>query len=194
MKNEVISYKPLTSDNWEDFYNLFKKYHGVRGGCWCAYYICRPKDFTSTNGDGHLKVHKDIIDKEKTTGLILYVNNVPVGYCQVAKSDVLTKFNYSREYEKLSDDISKSTKWRQTCIFIDKGYRKRHLSSKLFDFAIEYISKNGGGWLEVFPFSYDGCNLDKFDFNGSVNFYLKRGFEKVTKLGKAELLMRKYIH
>jgi len=185
-------YEKLTLANWEDFYTLFQKHKGVRGGCWCAYYLVRPKDFVFAEKDRHRELHYQHVKQFGSTGIIMYLDDLPVGYCQVAKYDVIERFDYSKGYNALPEAIRQERDWRISCLFVDKDQRKRGLASKLFQFALEHIAGNGGGWVEVFPFEYPGMP-DKFQFNGSVAFYRKNGFEMSGKIGKSEVLMRKYI-
>lgn len=185
--------KRLTIETWDDFYHLFKRHNGVRGGCWCAYYLGRPKDFVFSEKEKHIEIHREHVEKYGSTGILVYYGEIAIGYCQVAKYDVIERFDYLRGYQNLGDEVKDKRAWRISCIFVDKQYRKVVVASKVFEFAIEYIKNNGGGWLEVFPFESEKINPNRFDFNGSVKFYEKHGFDKVAKLGTVDILMRKFI-
>lgn len=185
--------KKLTIETWDDFYHLFEKHNGVRGGCWCAYYLGRPKDFVFSEKEKHIDIHREYVERYGSTGILVYHGENAIGYCQVAKHYVIERFNFSRGYKNLGDIVKDKQEWRISCIFVDKEFRKMGIASQVFEFAIEHIKNNGGGWLEVFPFEGDKINSDKFNFNGSVNFFKKHGFEKVAKLGSIDVLMRKFI-
>lgn len=186
------TYRQLTIGNWDDFYKLFNKHKGVRGGCWCSYYLERPKAFVFGHKEEHMECHKEHVKNFKSTGILMYEGELPVGYCQVARADVIERFDYSRAYAALDDSLKHVNPWRISCIFIDKDYRKSRLASKLFDFAIDYISLNGGGLLEVYPFNHHG-GKSRFEFNGSVDFYLKRGFIQASEFGSSLYMMTKEI-
>lgn len=199
MKNQhkkimKLSYKKLTVECWSDFVKLFGKYSGVRGGCWCAYYLGRPKDFVFSEKDLHRDIHHEHVKKFGSTGILVYDEETPIGYCQVAKYDVIERFNYSKQYQELTNSSEYERCWRISCFFVDKEYRKQKLSTFMFDSAIDYIAHHGGGMLEVFPFKENLHPTNKFNFNGSVQFYLKRGFQEYGTIGTASLVMIKYIN
>lgn len=188
----MIYSKRLNLSNWYDFEALFEKHNGVRGGCWCAYYLGRPKDFRYEEKDKHKQTHFEHIQAFGSTGILLYDDETSIGYAQVAPYQVIERFDVSKDYVKLPQSYLDQRQWRISCMFIDKDYRKQHLATQLFLEACETIAYEGGGWVEVFPFLHEG-GKDKFDFNGSVSFYASHGFEEVSRLGKSILLMRKFI-
>ncbi len=187
------TYRKLTLENWDDFQQLFQKHKGVRGGCWCAYYLGRPKDFVFSEKERHREIHHEHVRTFGSTGIIMYEADLPIGYCQVAKFPIIERFDYAKGYERLPDEVKTQKDWRISCIFVDKDRRKRGLASKLFDFALEHIADSGGGMLEVFPFDHQSPPANSFTFNGSVAFYTKRGFERIAPIGTSSILMRKFI-
>lgn len=189
----MLNYKKLTLETWDDFFTLFQKHKGVRGGCWCAFYLGLSKDFDYHEKDRHREIHKEHLQEFGSTGIVVYDDTLPVGYCQVASYHVIERFDYSKAYQEINELTDGKQNWRISCIFVDKDHRKIGLASKVFLFAIDHIRSSGGGWLEVFPFEYEETETNQFTFNGSVPFYLKHGFERVAKLGAREVLMRKYI-
>lgn len=188
----MIRSKQLDLHSWHDFEALFEKHKGVRGGCWCAYYLGRPKDFRYEEKEKHKQTHFEHVQEFGSTGILLYDDETPIGYAQVAPYHVIERYDTTKDYIKLPQDYKDQRQWRISCMFIDKDYRKQHYASTLFLEACDYIAQTGGGWVEVFPFIQEG-DKQRFDFNGSVAFYTKHGFEEVSQLGKSILLMRKYI-
>jgi GNAT superfamily N-acetyltransferase len=148
--------------------------------------------FSPRRKENHKQTHFEHVQEFGSTTISLYDDEIPIGYAQVAPYHVIERYDTTKDYIKLTQDYKNQRQWRIACMFIDKDYRKQHYASTLFLEACDYIAQTGGGWVEVFPFIQEG-DKQRFDFNGSVAFYTKHGFEEVSQLGKSTLLMRKYI-
>lgn len=185
------TYQEINSNNWIDFETMFLKHKGVRGGCWCSYYLGYASEIQKLDRDGRKNFHKDIVMSGLPTGIIIYEDLIPIGWAQVSNPQVIKRFNHNKIYS--TTEFNHQPRWRISCIFVDKDHRKQGLSKIVMSFAFEYIKSKGGGVLEVFPFNYEGVDLDKFQFNGSVSFYEELGFEKVMMVSSSELLMIKEI-
>ncbi len=183
----------LTKDNWHDFENLFEKHHGVRGGCWCSFYITYAGEYNKLDRCGRKATHLNLIKNDLHTGLLVYENEIPVAWCQFGKPDILKRYNRNRIYEKLQLEKQQKPSWRISCIFVDKDYRNLGYASIAIKEAISYIKMHGGGLIEVFPFEFEDESMNKFQHNGSVSFYEALGFRKIQKVSKYEVLMRRFI-
>ncbi len=187
-----LTHQALTEENWKDFRQLFGKHKGVRGGCWCSFYLAYASEYAKLDRDDRYAHHKVAVEKHGPTGILLYDGDLPVGWAQVAKGDVLKRLNRNREYKKLNRP-SPETIWRISCVFVDKDHRKKGIAKQAVLQAIEYARKQGGGLMEVAPFDFEGGDPKRFHHNGSVAFYEELGFKKVTRLGKNEVLMEKQL-
>ncbi len=183
--------KPLTKDNWDDFEKLFQKHKGVRGGCWCTFHQLPSSDYIKMSRQDRKYYHRKRVEEHIATGLILYEDQNPIGWCQFGRGDIFEQLNRNRAYKKLDKEKQMTPDWRITCIFVDKDYRRVGLSSVILSKTLEMIRDLGGGLVEAFPFDMEGS--DKPNYNGSVPMFEREGFEKVARLGKNIQLMRNNI-
>lgn len=194
MESQYLNYKPLCRDTWQDFEELFIKYHGVRGGCWCAAYLTFSSEFQKMSKDDRYDYHKKLCMDGLAQGIIVYNADQPIGWCQFGSADVVRRFNRGRDYSKLQISIDDKPDYRISCVFVDKKYRKLGISKYALKAALNEISINGGGVVEVFPFDPEHIGTARMRFNGSVKFFTEMEFKKVAKLGTTTYLMRRYIN
>lgn len=181
----------LTGDTWEDFESLFLKHKGVRGGCWCTFHQCPSGQFNKMSPEERKNFHKDRVLDKISTGLIYYIKDIPVAWCQFGPADAFEQINRNRAYKKLGIESDMKPDWRICCIFVDKDFRGRGLSQKVLAETILKIQGLGGGIIEAFPLDIKG--IAKPSYTGSVNMYSQEGFRKVARLGKNIVLMRKTV-
>ncbi len=193
MLKRELTYKPLAQETWDDFYKLFAKHKGVRGGCWCTFYLCYSNEYNKMTKDQRREYHKMLVDNGLADGIIVYENNVPVGWCQLGRPEVVKRFDRGRIYSKLNFSENEKADWRISCVFSDKHHRKQGIGKFALTSAIEYIKQKGGGIVEAFPFDFDDKTKAKFQHNGSVEIFKSLGFKKVARIGKNEVLMRLHI-
>lgn len=181
----------LTKERWSDFEKLFEKHKGVRGGCWCSFYLASSSEYASLDREGRKQFHIDKLDQHPSTGGLLYVDDVPVAWCQFGPHDLLTRFLRNRhigEIETESENV-----WRISCIFVDKEFRKHGYGREVVEKSIESMINVGATTIEAFPFDFKDRD-GGFQHNGSVDFYLGLGFEQIGRIGKNEVLMRFKVH
>lgn len=183
--------KQLTGETWKDFEKLFEKHKGVRGGCWCTYHMLPSSDFSKMSRQERKDYHMEMVRKKVATGLLLYDEKIPVGWCQFGCEKVFEQINRNRAYKKFREENNINVKWRITCIFVDKEYRRKGISAVILNETIKMIEKLGGGITEAFPFDFD--NSVKPNYNGTVRMFEREGFKKAGRIGKNIQLMHKNI-
>ncbi len=185
-----LSFVPLTLQTWPLFEALFEKHHGVRGGCWCSYYLLSSSGFSNTDRDGHKAAHYDVLSRFHQTGLLMVKAGIAIGYAQYGTWELFERYKRNRVLKDQA--LPDQPLWRISCLFVDKHQRHQHLVRPLVKAVLENIAQQGGGIVEAFPFEFEE-NPDKFQFNGSVPFYRSLGFEKIDHIGLHEIRMRKII-
>jgi GNAT superfamily N-acetyltransferase len=186
-----LTTRALSLSTWPDFESLFAKHRGVRGGCWCVYYMCTSTQFEKLGRDGRQAFHRSMAMEGKARGVLAYEGDAPVGWCQFGPPEVLSQYSRGRAYKLLQFAPEDMPQWRISCLFTDKHRRSRGIATYTLHAAVEEIARLGGGVVEAFPFDIEGMRHNQF--TGSVDMYLREGFEKVVRLGKSTLLMRKRI-
>jgi GNAT superfamily N-acetyltransferase len=184
----VWSAKLIKAETWPDFERMFAKHRGCQGGCWCAYHICSSVEFNRLDREGHKMRHKHAIEQGLTSGVICYLDESPVGWCQFGPALSFEHNNRGRAYQALAPELAVEPDWRITCVFVDKDYRGLGLSRKVLAEAIAAIKSLGGGVTEAFPMEVPGAKRPQY--TGSVVMYEAEGFVRVAPLGKNSFLMR----
>ena len=193
MEKEPLSltFQPLCPENWHDFEALFEKHRGVRGGCWCVYYLCKSTDYNRMGPEARRAFHRELALSGCAQGLIAYEGETPVGWCQFGRPDVLCQYDRGRTYPKLPIAPEDKPSWRISCLFTDKHRRSRGIAIRTLHAALEEIARLGGGVVETFPL--DSPKIKHNVFSGSADMYRREGFTEVARLTENTLLMRKRV-
>lgn len=187
----VLTVKPLSPETWPDFEALFAKHRGVRGGCWCVYYLCKSTEYQRMGAEGRREFHKALALSGRAQGLIAYEGETPVGWCQFGPPEVLCQYDRGRTYPKLAISPEDRPQWRISCLFTDKHRRSRGIAIHTLHEALAEIARRGGGVVEAFPM--DSPKIKHNVFSGSLDMYLREGFEVVTRLSEITVLVRKRV-
>jgi GNAT superfamily N-acetyltransferase len=177
----------IGAETWPDFDLMFQKHKGC-GGCWCAYHLCSNAAFEHLKREERRAIHQKLVTSGTATGLICYLDGIPVGWCQFGPADIFEHTNRKRTYRSFDKTNLLKPDWRITCVFVDKSYRGQGLAKRVLAEAVSTIKNLGGGVTEAFPLVIPGKKIP--EYTGSVEMYQAEGFEEVTKLGKYIVLMR----
>ncbi|MEN6339590.1 MAG: hypothetical protein ABFD03_05645 [Clostridiaceae bacterium] len=186
-----LTFRPLNFETWLDFEALFEKHRGVRGGCWCVYYLCKSTDYNRMGAEGRRAFHRELALSGRAQGLIAYEGETPVGWCQFGTPDVLCQYSRGRAYSKLDILPEDRPDWRISCLFTDKHRRSKGIAIQTLHAALEEIARRGGGVVEAFPL--DSPKIKHNVFSGSADMYRREGFAEVVRLTENTLLMRRRV-
>lgn len=190
VKNEIMKLKfyPLTIDRWADYEVLFGE-NGACGGCWCMYWRVANKEFEKHKGAGLKQKMKELVKKGVITGLIAYDKQLPIGWISVAPREDYPRMENARVIKR----IDNKPVWSVACIFLNKKYRNKGVSSQLLDAAVEYVKKNKGKIVEGYPHLPEKKTSDAFVFMGLKSAFEKAGFKEVARPSDRRAIVRKYI-
>lgn len=187
IENAQWSSAILEPGTWPDFDKMFLKHKGC-GGCWCTYHLCGSTEFEHLEREERRAVHRKLIATGIATGVICYLDGIPVGWCQFGPAAIFEHTNRKRTYRAFDKTNELKPDWRITCVFVDKDYRGQGLAKRVLAEGISAIKNQGGGVTEAFPFVIPGQK--KPEYTGSVEMYEAEGFQEITRLGKYIVLMR----
>lgn len=187
VQNGIWSSALIGIETWPDFDRMFQKHKGC-GGCWCTYHLCSRPVFEHMLPEERRAVHQKLIASGVATGLICYLDDIPVGWCQFGPASIFEHANRKRTYRAFDKTNEMKPDWRITCVFVDKSYRRQGLAKKVLAEAIGAIKAMGGGVTEAFPFVIPGKKIP--EYTGSVEMYEAEGFQEAARLGKYIVLMR----
>lgn len=179
----------LDSERWEDFEILFGP-RGACGGCWCMSWRLKKSEFELGKGEQNKYSMKDIVYRDKPAGVIAYIAGQPIGWCAVAPREVYKRLESSRTLKRIDD----KPVWSITCLFIEKSFRRKGISSELIKGAVEYSRLNDANIIEAYPVvPYDNNVPDAFLWTGIPAAFEEVGFTEAVRRSKWKLMLRYYI-
>jgi GNAT superfamily N-acetyltransferase len=187
----IMEFYPVTPDRWHDFEKLFGQ-RGACGGCWCMFQRLKRAEFEEKKGLKNKLAMKKIIASGNIPGILAYFEGKPIGWCSVGPREDYPALERSRILKRVDDQPV----WSIVCLFIARPYRKRGVSVRLLQAAVDYARENGVTLLEGYPFDLTGKKSplpDPFVWTGLVSAYRKAGFVEVLRRSPARPIMRCYL-
>lgn len=179
-------YYPLTPDRWKDLEFLFGE-KGACGGCWCMWWRLSRSEFIRQKGDKNKSSMKKIVKSGEIPGILGYVDGKPVAWCSIGPRDVFPALERSRVLKRVDDQPV----WSVVCFFIAKPFRKKSMSVKILQSAVDYAKRNGVKIVEGYPVEpKKGKWPDVFAWTGFVSAFKKAGFKEVHRGSPTRPIMR----
>jgi ribosomal protein S18 acetylase RimI-like enzyme len=176
MREMEIIVKPLSSKLIEDFLNFFDNVAFTDNpdwsGCYCQFYHFPGsiKEWKKTTKEQNRSASEKLILEEKMKGFLAYVNNQPIGWCNVNNKEVYSNIPSEDESEEDTKDKIASI----VCFVISPNYRRKGIARLLLQKAIINLKENGFKWLESYPRKGDLSNAHSY--HGPVSLYSSEGF------------------
>ena len=190
---------PANEASWEDLQAVF----GTRGdavGCQCQRFKLAPKEsfrsFPVEERMFRLRTQTNCghPDADTTSGLVAYLDGVPVGWCAVeprtAYSGLLRVFR--TPWQGRREDKSDDTIWAVTCVFARAGYRRQGISYALAKAAVDFARSRGARALEAYPLlTQPGEEIAWGEMLvGSRSIYEAAGMAEVSRASPRRAVMR----
>jgi GNAT superfamily N-acetyltransferase len=189
--NEKLNIKIYSLDDtrWEDFELLFGE-RGACGGCWCMSWRLKKSEFELGKGEPNKHSMKDLVYRANPVGVLAYIDDKPIGWCAVAPREVYKRLENSRILKR----IDAEPVWSITCLFIEKTFRRKGISTELIKGAIEYAKSKDADIIEAYPVvPYDENVPDAFLWTGTPLAFETAGFIEAARRSKWKSIMRYYI-
>jgi GNAT superfamily N-acetyltransferase len=183
-----LSYEPLTPDRWHAFRALFGE-RGACGGCWCMLWRLDRKRFEAQKGEGNRRAMKAVVDAGHLPGILAFHGGRAVGWCAVAPRSDYPFLSRSRILKPLDHRPC----WSVSCLFIDRGFRRRGLSTGLIEAAARFARHRGADVVEGYPVEpKDGKALSPaFAWTGLASAFRRAGFLEVARRSPTRPVMRR---
>ena len=154
----AVVVRPANRATWPDLQLVF----GTRGPasrCWCQRYKLAPKEsFGAVPAED--RAHRlreqtdcDHPDAERTSGLVAYLGEDPVGWCAVEPrphyAGLVRVFRVP--WEGRDEDRTDPGVWAVTCLLTRAGFRRRGVTRALARAAVDFARTGGARALEAFP-------------------------------------------
>ncbi len=183
--------REFVPSRWTDFETLFRKYHGVQAGCWCMFYHRGGPNGTIADPvrqESNRRDHRDLLDAGRAHGVLVYHHGAPIGWCQYGSREELPRIEAGRKYRALADDLAPPPRWRITCFFVDRPFRRSGVARFALHAALESIRERGGGIVEAYPATHGRAVATWF---GTRRMFEREGFRVVRPFGLSHVLVRR---
>ena len=188
-KSTKLEFHPVTPKKWSDFETLFGA-KGACGGCWCMLWRLTRKEFEQQKGEANRQAMKAIVESGKIPGLLAYSEKQPIAWCSVAPRQRFPALERSRVLKKIDDEPV----WSISCFFIHRDYRKKGLSGRILEAAVDYVKNQGGRIVEGYPVEpKKDKTADVFAWTGLASFFKKAGFVECARRSETRPIMRFYV-
>lgn len=177
---------PLTARRWRHLEQLFGE-RGACGGCWCMWWRVTRSRFDKQKGEGNRKAFKKIVASGEVPGLLAYAEGKPVAWCALSRRETYSTLQRSRILQRVDGEPV----WSVVCFFVAKPFRRRGMTVKLLQAAIEYARKRGARILEGYPMEPRQTDMPAvFAFTGLAAAFRRAGFKEVVRRSETRPIMR----
>ena len=190
MRELEIIVKPLSPKLIKDFLNFFDNVaftdNPEWGGCYCHFYHFAGdmEQWDECTKDYNRNATENLIKERIMMGFLAFINNEPVGWCNVNFKDAYEKTPIDSEPEDGPEGKIASV----VCFLIAPVHRRKGVSRKLLKHAIKTLKEEGFAWIEAYP--RKGDLSDAHSYHGPVSLFDSEGFI-IVKEDEHFLLMRK---
>ncbi len=146
------------------------------------------KQFELQKGDGNKRAMKSIVDSGEVPGILAYYNTEAIGWCAIAPRNSYPALSRSRILKPVDDRAC----WSVACLFIEKSFRKKGVSTELLRAAIEYAGSQGAELVEGYPVEPKSSKdiPPVFAWTGIPIAFIRAGFKEVIRHSPTRPIMR----
>lgn len=178
--------KPLSAETWDGFAAMVERHNGVFGGCWCTWFHTMSAEKGRTY-DGNRSLKRRLVDEGRAHAALVYDGDETVAWAEFGSPEELPNIYHRKQY---LEELDVLPDYRVTCIFVDRRYRRKALSSVALQGALDLITADGGGVVEGYP--HDNAGKKKAVlYNGTRALFEGAGFEHVRAKGTGNCVMRR---
>ncbi len=137
------------------------------------------------NDEEKKQFRQHLFEQVHFDGYLLYLDDEPLGWCQVLQRDRLKKL--VKQYKlKVDPDV-----WAVTCFVIEPTHRNQGLAGYLLEEVISDLKKQGIKRVQAFPKKCAGSEPGEH-WTGPERMYLAAGFEVEKLLEKGSILLLEF--
>jgi len=146
------------------------------------------KQFESQKGDGNKLAMNAIVDSGEVPGILAYHSTKAIGWCAIAPRSSFPALSRSR----ILQPIDNRPCWSVACLFVDRSYRKKGVSSELLQAATEYAKSQGAELVEGYPVEPKSEKdiPPPFAWTGIPKVFISAGFKEVARRSPTRPIMR----
>ena len=180
---------PATAKRWPDLETLFGQ-NGACAGCWCMWWRLQRAEWVKQKGPKNREALKKIVARNETPGLLAYAGKRPVGWCALAPREAYPRLDRSRILKR----VDEQPVWSVVCFFVAREFRRRGVTAKLIEAAVDYARKRGATIVEGYPVEPKQAGMPVVcAYTGLVSAFRKAGFIEVERRSKSRPIMRRVL-
>ncbi|MFX1573807.1 MAG: GNAT family N-acetyltransferase [Promethearchaeota archaeon] len=186
-----LDIKPLTIDLLDDFLYYFDCV-GFQDNpdwsvCYCHYYHFSgtSKEWVKRTGEENRSASEELILSGKMHGFLAYLDNKPIGWCNVNSRENFAKSLY--KYDTSESQVNKIASI--VCFLIAHTHRKQGVARKLLKYACSYYTDKGYEIMEAYPRKRKLSDANSY--HGPVSLYKSEGFSIYKKFKKFYVMRKK---
>ncbi len=143
--------------------------------------------FEQQKGEPNRQALKAIVDSGKTPGILAYQEDQPVAWCAIAPREEYPVLARSR----ILKPIDNKSVWSLVCLFVPKPFRRKGLSARLIQAAVDFAKEQGASIIEGYPIDTDKDRYpDAFAYTGFYPVFKELGFEECIRRSETRPIMR----
>jgi GNAT superfamily N-acetyltransferase len=177
-----LTIRPLTSDRWTAFADLFGPL-GACNGCWCMYWRVGAAYKTRGRAANKAAFH-EVVTRGPAPGLLAFDGDLAVGWCQVGPRDLLPHLDRNWRLKRI-DDLPV---WSLSCLYVRKGYRRKGVTRALIAAALRAAKRAHAPALEAYPIDRDFSPSSTG--TGFASTFARAGFTTVARHVPPRPIMR----
>ena len=164
-----IAIARLSRDNLPDYFQVHSAANGT-DWCFCsAWWVPTWEGWSKRTAEANLDIRQEHFTQGNFDGYLFYVEDQPVGWCQVGPRDRLEKLRTAYD---LSPDPEV---WAFSCFLLTPAYRGRGLAHTFLESVLADLSRQGIRRVQAFPRGGDG--LEKHEiWTGPESIYRRVDF------------------
>lgn len=180
---QQIRVVPLGPDRRADFFRVHCDGEGT-GWCYCtAWWVPTWEGFGDRKETQNRELRERLFEAGHDDGFLLYLDDEPVGWCQVGVRDRLEKL---RSQYQLEPDPEV---WALTCFTVLPRCRGQGLASRLLEGVL--VALEAGGIRHVQAFPKPGGRLEPGEaWRGTEGLFRKAGFEVAHRHDAGPIMQR----
>ena len=190
---------PANKADCEDLQAVFGQ-RGAGASCQCQRYKLQPNEafskFPVEERARRLReqTHCGESNSETTSGLVAYLDGVPVGWCAVERRTAYLGLVrvFRVPWEGRKEDRTDESVWAVTCVFVRAGYRRRGITYALAQAAVDHARQRGARALEAYPMVTKPGQVIAWDeiHVGTRNMFEAAGMREVIQPSVRRVVMR----
>jgi len=163
--------------------------NGGYSGCWCMFWRLDNQEIHTKTASDNRAALREMIAAGQPIGLLLYQDDQPAGWCQVAPRPGFWRLFHTRGLGlEHPDDPSV---WSITCVYVARGARRLGAGRQLVRAAVEYAGQHGASVIEAYPVADAGKGRRTQLSSGTVDMFSDAGFTAAAPPAGRRVLMRR---